>query len=87
MNAELDAAGRMRVLIPTALREDYLNVLDALTRGQNPEPYVAFGHRLFALNQAIPYETLELTKEHFEKTGAMDEHAGSGLNLAALAPT
>jgi hypothetical protein len=84
MNAELDAAGRARILIPTCYRTDYLTVLDALTRGENPTPFIAFGHRILALNRATPYENPEITHDHFKKVGAMSEEP-SGMNIAALA--
>jgi hypothetical protein len=46
MNAEIEAAGRARLIIPTFLRSDYLAVLEALTLSGNAEPFIAFGHKL-----------------------------------------
>ena len=36
MNAELEASGQARLIIPTSLRNDYLTVLEALTGNSNP---------------------------------------------------
>ena len=85
LNAELDAARRMRLVVPTSLRHDYLTVLDALTRGGNPEPYVAFGHRLLRLCAEIPHDSFAQAHEYFLKIGALDETSALGINLAAVA--
>ncbi|MBI4658496.1 MAG: Fic family protein [Verrucomicrobia bacterium] len=85
LNAELDASQQMRLVMPTSHRGDYLTVLDAMTRGGNPEPYVAFGHRLLQLNAAIPYDSFEQAHAYFLKIGALDETAALGINLAQVA--
>lgn len=85
LNAELDAAQRMRLVVPTSLRNDYLTVLDALTRGGNPDPYVAFGHRLLRLCEEIPYDSFDRAHGYFQKIGALDEATALGINLAAVA--
>lgn len=40
MNAELVAAGEERIIIPTVLRDNYIDALKALSRARNPEPIV-----------------------------------------------
>jgi len=40
MNAELSAAGRCRIIIPTIARDDYLGTLRLLTRESNPDPLI-----------------------------------------------
>ena len=60
-------------------------MLGALAQGGNPEPYVAFAHRLLQLNQVIPYDSFEIAHAHFLKIGALDESAALGVNLAAVA--
>jgi fido (protein-threonine AMPylation protein) len=55
MNAELVAAGRSTIIIPTVYRDDYLLALRALTRRDRPTPLVnalvaaqRFSHRAFS---------------------------------------
>jgi Fic family protein len=40
MNDELTAGGQHRIIIPTALRDDYLAGLRRLTRNDDPEVYI-----------------------------------------------
>lgn len=40
MNAELVAAGHRRIIVPTVYREDYLGGLRALSRHDNPMPFI-----------------------------------------------
>ncbi|MDF9827928.1 hypothetical protein M2447_002033 [Ereboglobus sp. PH5-10] len=75
MNADLEAAGRMRLIIPTSFRSDYLTVLEALTLRSDAEPFIAFGHKLIELNSRMPFESFEKTHEYFRGTKALDEHA------------
>lgn len=81
MNAALENDGQARLVIPTSLRNDYLTVLEALTTNQNPEPYVAFAHKLIDINSRIPFQSFEATHAHFRKTGALDEPTSSQLTF------
>jgi hypothetical protein len=73
MNAELEAAGQARLLIPTSLRNDYLTVLEALTVNSNPEPFISFAHKLIAVNRHLPFGSFEQSLAYFKQTGALDE--------------
>ena len=83
MNAELEASGQARLVIPTSLRNDYLTVLEALTTNRNPEPFLAFAHKLVEINSRMPFGSFEQTLAYFRKNGALDEQP-QGL---ALLPT
>lgn len=76
MNAELEAAGNARLILPTSLRTDYLSVLEALTLRGDPDPFVAFAHKLIDINRRMPFATFEESHAYFRKTGALDESSG-----------
>jgi hypothetical protein len=80
MNAELEAAGQARLILPTSLRTDYLTVLEALTLRGDPEPLMAFAHKLVDLNRRMPFASFEESHAHYRRTGALDESSG-GLGL------
>jgi len=73
MNAELEASGQARLIIPTSLRTDYLTVLEALTTNRNPEPFLAFAHKLVDINGRMPFGSFEQSLAYFRKSGALDE--------------
>jgi hypothetical protein len=73
MNAELEASGQARLVIPTSLRNDYLTVLEALTTNRNPEPFLAFAHKLVDINSRMPFGSFEQTLAYLRKNGALDE--------------
>lgn len=84
MNAELEAAGKARIILPTSLRNDYLTVLEALTINRNPEPFVAFVHKLIDVNRRMPFGSFNDSLDHFRKTGALDENQQNYGLLTAL---
>lgn len=73
MNAELEAAGQARLIIPTSLRIDYLTVLEALTTRGDAEPFVAFAHKLVEMNNRMEFGSIDQAHDYFRKTGALDE--------------
>lgn len=73
MNAELEAVGQARLMVPTSLRTDYLGVLEALTSRGDPNPYVSFAHKLIDVNSRMPFCSFEQSLAHFRQTGALDE--------------
>ena len=77
MNAELEAAGQARLIIPTSLRNDYLTVLEALTANGNPQPFINFSHKLIDVNSRMPFGSFDQSLEHFKKTGALNEQSQS----------
>jgi hypothetical protein len=86
MNAELEAAGQTRLIIPTSLRNDYLTVLEALTANSNTEPFIAFAHKLIDVNSRMPFGSFEQSFDYFKKTGALNEQSlGFGLLSSLMA--
>jgi hypothetical protein len=75
MNAELENSEQARLVIPTSLRSDYLTVLEALTANTNPEPFIAFAHKLIDLNSRMPFASFEQSLEYYRRTGALDEQS------------
>lgn len=84
MNAELEAAGQARLILPTSLRNDYLTVLEALTVNGNPAPFVAFAHKLIDINSRMPFATFDQSLEYFRKSGALDEPSATGGLLSSV---
>lgn len=87
LNAELEHVGAARLILPTSLRLDYLSVLEALTTKHNPEPYVAFAHKLIDLNSRMVFATFKAAHQHFRQTGALDETANNFGVLSLLGDT
>ncbi len=56
MNAECDAAGECRIIIPTVYREDYLLALRRLSRNSDPSPYVRMMLKAQAFTHSISFE-------------------------------
>lgn len=69
-----------------SLRNDYLTVLEALTTSGNPEPFIAFAHKLVDVNSRVPFESFEQSLAYFKQTRALDEQPqGFGFFPAMLA--
>lgn len=78
MNAELSSAGRMRWIVPTSLRTDYLSCLEALTNSGNADPWTRFGHRMIEITSAVPAgDGLAATEAYFRRTGGLEERKGN----------
>jgi hypothetical protein len=73
MNAELEASGQARLVIPTSLRNDYLTVLEALTANSNPEPFIAFAHKLIEINSHMAFGSFDQSLAYFKQTKALDD--------------
>jgi hypothetical protein len=81
MNAILENAGQMRLIIPTSLRNDYFSVLEALTLSGNSNSFVTFAHKLMDLNSRMPFSSFDESYAYFKKTGALDEPQSSNYSL------
>ena len=73
MNAEFEAGGQARLIIPTAYRTDYVGVLEALTSRGDPEAFVAFGHKLIDINGRMPFGKFDESYDFFRKTGGLED--------------
>ena len=80
MNAELESSGHARLILPTSLRTDYLTVLEALTLRGDPDPFVAFAHKLIDINRRMPFATFDESHTYYRQTGALEE-SSSGFGL------
>jgi hypothetical protein len=80
MNAEMEAVGQVRLILPTSFRLDYLGVLEALTARGDPEPLVSFGHKLIEMNRRMPFSSFEASHDYFRSIGALDD-GSPALNL------
>jgi hypothetical protein len=85
-NAELTAAGQQRMIIPTVLREDYLQALRAISRATNPTPLIRVLDRAQELCAQLNWAQLsraedQLRAVHAFETPAEAEAAGVILRL------
>ena len=70
-NAELTAAGEQRLIIPTVLRDDYLQALRALSRYGEPGPLVRVADRAQAWAHQVDWRNLEAARRDLERTNAL----------------
>jgi Fic/DOC family len=85
-NAELSSARQQRLIIPTALRDDYLHALRAMSRQANPIPLVRILDRAQELCFQLDWAGLDraeaqLAQVHAFETPADAEAAGVVLRL------
>jgi len=73
MNAELQAAEQMRIIVPTVCREDYLLGLRNLSRNIEPLPLVRFLTRLQRFTHSIDYEDLDSAENQLTAANAFRE--------------
>jgi hypothetical protein len=81
MNGELTAGGQQRIVVPTALRDDYLAGLRRLTRHDDPEVYIKtlrFAHDYTA---AIDWSTFEAAEADLRETHAFENEPRPGERL------
>jgi fido (protein-threonine AMPylation protein) len=86
-NAELTAAAQQRLIVPTVLRDDYLQALRAMSRLSHPAPLIAVLDRAQELCAQIDWSELaraeaQLRAAHAFDTPAQAEAAGVVLRLA-----
>lgn len=84
MNAIIEDAQQMRLIIPTSLRNDYISVLEALTLNGNSNPYIAFAHKLMDLNSRMVFNDFDISHAQFKSMGALDESNNSTFDLLNL---
>lgn len=73
MNAELQAAEQMRIIVPTVCREDYLLGLRNLSRNSDSLPLVKFLERLQRFSNSIQFEDLANAQTQLEEANAFSE--------------
>ena len=82
LNAELSAGACGRLIVPTSLRTDYLACLEALTTGDNPEPFVSLFFRLIRFSTELPCGSWEESVAALEKSGALKDAPNGPLGFA-----
>ena len=73
MNAELQAAEQMRIIVPTVCREDYLLGLRNLSRNSEPLPLIRFLERLQRFSNSIQFEEFAHAQTQLEEANAFSE--------------
>jgi Fic family protein len=77
LNAELVRGDRVRIIIPTVYREDYLLALRALTRQGNADPYIRMLDRAQDFTARIDFNNYERALAHLRAANAfLDPHEG-----------
>lgn len=86
MNAELSRTGACRIIIPTLMREEYLDCLRALTRNGDPAPFVKFMVRMQAWTATLPYANLDELVREVKASNALEESRAQYRLLTAAPP-
>jgi len=81
MNSELIAAGQERILIPTAFRDNYLQALRALSRNEEPEPFMAMLEFAQRWTAAVPWTNLHNTRIALKACHAFDDTPDARLRM------
>lgn len=79
MNAELQTAEQMRIIVPTVCREDYLLGLRSLSRNLEPLPLIRFLTKLQRFSNSIDFEDLTAAETQLRATSAFEEAEDSKL--------
>ena len=74
MNAELSRTGACRIIIPSLMRDEYLDCLRALTRAGDPVPFVNFMVRMQAWTANLPYANLDELVGAVKASNALEEN-------------
>ena len=84
MNAALTSAGQQRIVIPLSFREDYMQSLRALSRNEDPRPFVRVMDYLQQYAAAIDWSDLDRAERTLRATHAFvtpDVAEESGIRL------
>ena len=73
MNAELTHAGLSRIIVPTALRDDYLLALRAMSRSDNPDPILKVMDRAQQFTSELPLTSYVVATSVLTQCHAFDE--------------
>jgi len=74
-NAELTAAAQQRLIVPTVLRDDYLQALRVMSRQSSPAPLIAVLDRAQELCSQIDWSDLHRAEAQLRATHAFDTPA------------
>ena len=73
MNAELSQAGEGRIIIPTLLRDEYVDCLRLLSREGNPDSFVKVMHEAQHWSDAFDYDDLDQVIDQMTACNAFEE--------------
>lgn len=81
MNAELASLGQTRIIIPTVFREDYILALKALTKREEPQPYLRMLQRAQEFSAIIQGPDVGKIKRVLEACNAFAEPSDAKLRI------
>jgi len=84
MNLALTVEGRTRIIIPTVMREDYIQSLKRLTNHGEPDAYVRVLNVAAEFSRKLRFQTFEELRESLLVSNAMKGPDEAILRLAAL---
>jgi Fic family protein len=84
MNLALTIEGRTRIIIPTVMREDYIQSLKRLTHHGEPDAYVRVLNVAAEFSRKLHFQTFEELRESLLVSNAMKGPDEAILRLAAL---
>jgi fido (protein-threonine AMPylation protein) len=73
MNAELSVARQCRIIVPTLLREEYLDCLRVLTREGQAEPFVDAMDKMHMWTAAFQYDDLDAVISSMQACNAFEK--------------
>jgi hypothetical protein len=87
MSAELFAGHERRIIIPTVFREDYLGALRALSRQDNPAPFLLMLNEAQRFTASVRWETYGGAIEDLNRARAFEQpESGIRLRIPRTAP-
>ena len=81
MNAELNSASQLKIIIPTVFRIDYIGALRQLTRNGNPDIYIKMLQRAQLFSNTIRGDDMDEMQYILDKSNAFKEGEGDILKI------
>ena len=76
MNAELTAAGRAKIIVPTVFRPDFIGSLRRLSRDRDAQPFVDAMSRLYEFSHWLSHGDYETLRSRLETSNAFSDDEG-----------
>lgn len=73
MNAELTRCGLSRIIVPTLIREEYLDCLRRFSRESDPAPFIKLMTRMQQWTAGFQYDDLNTLRTQMTETNAFEE--------------
>jgi len=81
MNAELTAANRVKIIVPTVFRPDYIGALRRLSRDRDPDAFIDAMLRLYHFGRWLSHGDFETLKSRLESSNAFSDDEGTILRF------